>query len=93
MMYFNSYLFMLMVLLFFFFFNTKMYMLRALMILEAMMLNALVISMLLLGYLMYEPSMLLLLMTFAVVEAGMGLSLLLTYMKTTGSDMIKSSLY
>nr|BBA10088.1 NADH dehydrogenase subunit 4L [Megalophaedusa hickonis hickonis] len=93
MVYFNSYLFLLMVLLFFFLFNTKMHLLRALLILEAMMLNALVISVLFLGSFQYEPFMFLLLLTFAVVEAGIGLSLLLTFMKTTGSDMIKSSLF
>nr|BBA10460.1 NADH dehydrogenase subunit 4L [Stereophaedusa costifera] len=93
MMYFNSYLFLLMVLLFLFLFNTKGHFLRALLILEAIMLNALVISILFLGSLQYEPFMFLLLLTFAVVEAGMGLSLLLTYMKVSGSDMIKKNLF
>nr|BBA10475.1 NADH dehydrogenase subunit 4L [Megalophaedusa hickonis fultoni] len=93
MIYFNVYLFFLMVLLFIFFFNTKMHMLRALLILELMILNALMISMLLLGSMQYEPFMLLLLLTFAVVEAGMGLSLLLTYMKTTGNDMITNKIF
>nr|BBA10442.1 NADH dehydrogenase subunit 4L [Stereophaedusa nishinoshimana] len=92
-LYFNNFLFLLLVILLFFLFNTKMHMLRALLILEAMMLNALVISVLFLGSFQYEPFMFLLLLTFAVVEAGMGLSLLLTYMKTSGSDMIKSSLF
>nr|BBA10340.1 NADH dehydrogenase subunit 4L [Stereophaedusa moriyai] len=90
-MYFNNFLFLLMVLLLFIFFNTKMHMLRALLILEALMLNALLISILMLGGLQFEPLMFLLLLTFAVAEAGMGLSLLLTFMKTTGSDLIKSS--
>nr|BBA10229.1 NADH dehydrogenase subunit 4L [Stereophaedusa ultima] len=92
-LYFNNFLFLLLVILLVFLFNTKMHMLRALLILEAMMLNALVISVLFLGSCQYEPNMFLLLLTFAVVEAGMGLSLLLTYMKTSGSDMIKSSLF
>nr|BBA10184.1 NADH dehydrogenase subunit 4L [Stereophaedusa elongata] len=90
MMYFNSFLFMVMVMLLFFFMNTKMHMLRAILILEAMILNMLVISIFTLGGLQFEPFMFLLLLTFAVCEAGMGLSLLLTYMKTTGSDMIKA---
>nr|BBA10181.1 NADH dehydrogenase subunit 4L [Stereophaedusa interlamellaris] len=93
MMYFNNFLFLLMVLLFFFLLNTKMHMLRAILILEAMMLNTLVISIFTLGGLQFEPFMFLLLLTFAVCEAGMGLSLLLTYMKTTGSDLIKSSMF
>nr|BBA10202.1 NADH dehydrogenase subunit 4L [Stereophaedusa vasta] len=93
LLHFNNFLFLLMVLLLFFLFNTKMHMLRALLILEAMMLNALVISIFVLGYLQLEPSLFLLLLTFAVCEAGMGLSLLLTYIKTTGSDMIKSSFF
>nr|BBA10244.1 NADH dehydrogenase subunit 4L [Stereophaedusa japonica] len=93
MMFFNNYLFLLMVLLFFFLYNTKGHFLRALLILEAMMLNALVISVLFLGSLQYEPFMFLFLLTFAVVEAGMGLSLLLTYMKVSGGDMIKTKMF
>nr|BBA10145.1 NADH dehydrogenase subunit 4L [Stereophaedusa aethiops] len=92
-MYFTSFLFMLMVLLLFFLFNTKMHLLRALLILEAMMLNLLLISIFILGGLQFEPLMFLLLLTFAVVEAGMGLSLLLTYIKITGSDLIKSGIF
>nr|BBA10367.1 NADH dehydrogenase subunit 4L [Stereophaedusa japonica chichibuensis] len=92
MMFFNNYLFFLMVLLLFFLFNTKGHLLRALMILEALMLNALVISVMFLSFLQYEPFLFLLLLTFAVVEAGMGLSMLLTYMKVTGGDMIKAKM-
>nr|BBA10301.1 NADH dehydrogenase subunit 4L [Stereophaedusa hiraseana] len=92
MMYFNNFLFLLMVFLFFFFFNTKMHMLRAFLILEAIMLNTLVISIFILSSFQFEPFMFLLLLTFAVCEAGMGLSLLLTYMKITGSDLIKPSI-
>nr|BBA10304.1 NADH dehydrogenase subunit 4L [Stereophaedusa japonica] len=93
MMFFNNYLFLLMVFLFFFLFNTKGHLLRALLILETMMLNALVISVNFLGSLQYEPFMFLLLLTFAVVEAGMGLSLLLTYMKVSGGDTIKVKIF
>nr|BBA10445.1 NADH dehydrogenase subunit 4L [Stereophaedusa japonica] len=93
MMFFKSYLFLLMVLLFFFLFNTKVHLLRALLILETMMLNALLISVLFLSSFQYEPFVFLFLLTFAVVEAGMGLSLLLTYMKVTGGDMIKTKMF
>nr|BBA10649.1 NADH dehydrogenase subunit 4L [Megalophaedusa hickonis mikawa] len=93
MLYFNNYLFLLMVFLFFFLFNTKIHFLRAFLILEAMMLNALVISILFLGSFQFEPFMFLLLLTFAVVEAGIGLSLLLTFMKFSGKNMIKSSMF
>nr|BBA10175.1 NADH dehydrogenase subunit 4L [Stereophaedusa viridiflava]BBA10394.1 NADH dehydrogenase subunit 4L [Stereophaedusa ujiguntoensis] len=92
-MYYISFLFLLMVLLLFFLFNTKMHLLRALLILEAMMLNLLLISIFILGSVQFEPFMFLLLLTFAVVEAGMGLSLLLSYIKTTGSDLIKSGIF
>nr|BBA10334.1 NADH dehydrogenase subunit 4L [Stereophaedusa japonica oostoma] len=91
MMFFNSYLFLLMVFLYFILFNTKGHLLRALIILEALMLNALIIALFSLSSLHYEPFLFLLLLTFAVVEAGMGLSLLLTYMKVSGSDMIKNN--
>nr|BBA10712.1 NADH dehydrogenase subunit 4L [Stereophaedusa bernardii] len=86
---FNIFLFLLMFLLTIFLFNVKIYFLVALLILEALMLNALMISMFVLGNYQYEPFMFLVLVTFAVSEAGLALSLLLTYMKTTGSDMIK----
>nr|BBA10853.1 NADH dehydrogenase subunit 4L [Stereophaedusa oshimae degenerata] len=86
---FYKFMFLLMVLLFLFLLNTKMYFLRAILILEALMLTALIISIFLLGSVQYEPFLFLLLLTFAVSEAGLGLSLLLSYMKTTGSDMIK----
>nr|BBA10709.1 NADH dehydrogenase subunit 4L [Stereophaedusa japonica] len=93
MMSFNNYLFLLMVLLFFFLLNTKVHLLRALLILETMMLNALMISVLFLSSLQYEPFMFLLLLTFTVVEAGMGLSLLLTHMKVSGGDMIMTKIF
>nr|BBA10148.1 NADH dehydrogenase subunit 4L [Stereophaedusa vasta] len=93
MLYFNNFLFLLMVLMLFFLFNTKMHMLRGLLILEAMMLNALMMSIFILGNLQLEPYLFLLLLTFAVCEAGMGLSLLLTYIKIVGSDSIKSSFF
>nr|BBA10016.1 NADH dehydrogenase subunit 4L [Stereophaedusa gouldi]BBA10166.1 NADH dehydrogenase subunit 4L [Stereophaedusa gouldi]BBA10391.1 NADH dehydrogenase subunit 4L [Stereophaedusa gouldi] len=89
---FNFFLFFLMVLLLIFLFNTKIHYMRAILILEAMMLTALLISFYVLSLLHGEPFLFLLLLTFAVCEAALGLSLLLTYIKATGSDMIKSSL-
>nr|BBA10178.1 NADH dehydrogenase subunit 4L [Stereophaedusa cymatodes] len=91
-MHFTNFLFLLMVLLFLFLFNTKMNYLRAFLILEALMMNALVISVFVLSSIQINPFIFLLLLTFAVCEAGMGLSLLLTYIKMNGSDMIKSTL-
>nr|BBA10082.1 NADH dehydrogenase subunit 4L [Stereophaedusa stereoma] len=92
MMHFTNFLFLLMVLLLLFLFNTKMHYLRAFLILEALMLNALVISIFVLSAVQINPFIFLLLLTFAVCEAGIGLSLLLTYIKMNGSDSIKSSL-
>nr|BBA10205.1 NADH dehydrogenase subunit 4L [Stereophaedusa nugax] len=89
---FNLFLTLLMVLLLLFFFNTKTHYMRAFLILEAMMLTALLISFYVLSLLQVEPFLFLLLLTFAVCEAGLGLSLLLTYIKTTGSDQIKNTL-
>nr|BBA10262.1 NADH dehydrogenase subunit 4L [Stereophaedusa hemileuca hemileuca] len=80
----------LMVLILLFFFNTKNHFMVALLILETLMLITLVISIYLLSLLQIEPFMFLVLLTFAVCEAGLGLSLLLTYIKTTGSDMLKN---
>nr|BBA10109.1 NADH dehydrogenase subunit 4L [Stereophaedusa cymatodes] len=91
-MHFTNFLFLLMVLLLLFLFNTKMNYLRAFLILEALMMNALVISVFVLSSIQFNPFIFLLLLTFAVCEAGMGLSLLLTYIKMNGSDLIKSNL-
>nr|BBA10700.1 NADH dehydrogenase subunit 4L [Stereophaedusa callistochila] len=82
-------MFLLMVLMLLFLLNTKKYFLRSLLILEGMMLSALMITIFLLGGYQFEPFLFLLLLTFGVSEAGFGLSLLLTYMKSTGSDLIK----
>nr|BBA10430.1 NADH dehydrogenase subunit 4L [Hemiphaedusa tosana] len=84
------YLFLLMVLLFVFLFNVKTHFLPILLILEAMMLTALVISLGIMGSVQYSPYYFLILLTFGVVEAGLALSLLLTYIKSTGSDYIKN---
>nr|BBA10754.1 NADH dehydrogenase subunit 4L [Phaedusa tripleuroptyx] len=89
---FNLFLFFLMVLLLLFFYNTKIHYMRAFLILECMMLTALLISFYILSLLQVEPFLFLVVLTFAVCEAGLGLSLLLTYIKTTGSDQINSTL-
>nr|BBA10526.1 NADH dehydrogenase subunit 4L [Stereophaedusa jacobiana] len=88
---FNLFLFFLMVLLLIFFFNTKVHYMPAFLTLKSLMLTALLISFNILSLLQVEPFMFLLLLTFAVGEAGLGLSLLLTYIKTTGSDQIKNN--
>nr|BBA10241.1 NADH dehydrogenase subunit 4L [Stereophaedusa caloptyx subtilis] len=90
---FPLFLLVLLVMLFLFLFNTKSHYLRALLILETMMLTALIISFFLMVTLMENPFQFLLLLTFGVVEAGFGLSLLLTFIKNGGSDMIKTNLF
>nr|BBA10325.1 NADH dehydrogenase subunit 4L [Stereophaedusa gouldi] len=91
-MWLNFFLFFLMVLLVLFLFNTKIHYMRAILILEALMLTALLISFYILSLLHGEPFLFLLLLTFAVCEAALGLSLLLTYIKATGSDTINNAL-
>nr|BBA10697.1 NADH dehydrogenase subunit 4L [Phaedusa valida fasciata] len=86
-------LFFFMVFLLMFLLKTKVHFLRAFLILEAIMLTVLVVSILFLMRLQNEPFMFLLLLTFAVCEAGLGLSLLLTYIKATGSDMIQNQIF
>nr|BBA10112.1 NADH dehydrogenase subunit 4L [Stereophaedusa okimodoki]BBA10115.1 NADH dehydrogenase subunit 4L [Stereophaedusa okimodoki] len=90
-MYITTFLFLLMVGYFFFLYETKIHILRAMLILEAMMLTALIISIFMLSSMANAPFLFLLLLTFAVCEAGLGLSILLTYIKLMGSDMISSS--
>nr|BBA10169.1 NADH dehydrogenase subunit 4L [Stereophaedusa tryoni miyakejimana]BBA10598.1 NADH dehydrogenase subunit 4L [Stereophaedusa tryoni tryoni] len=89
---FSFFLLFLMVLLVVFLFNTKIHYMRAILILEALMLTALLISFFILSLLHGEPFLFLLVLTFAVCEAALGLSLLLTYIKATGSDMINNVL-
>nr|BBA10592.1 NADH dehydrogenase subunit 4L [Phaedusa valida valida] len=86
-------LFFFMVFLLMFLLGTKVHFLRAFLILEAIMLTVLVISIFFLMRLQFEPFMFLVLLTFAVCEAGLGLSLLLTYIKSTGSDMIQNQIF
>nr|BBA10397.1 NADH dehydrogenase subunit 4L [Pliciphaedusa aff. tosana RM-2016] len=87
------YLFLLMVLLFFFMFNVKTHFLPIFLILKAMMLTTLVISLGIMSTLQYCPYLYLVLLTFAVVEPGLPLSLLLTYIKMVGSDMILTPMF
>nr|BBA10808.1 NADH dehydrogenase subunit 4L [Stereophaedusa valida striatella] len=86
-------LFFFMVFLLMFLLSTKVHFLRAFLILEAIMLTVLIISIFFLMRLQFEPFMFLVLLTFAVCEAGLGLSLLLTYIKSTGSDMIQNQIF
>nr|BBA10034.1 NADH dehydrogenase subunit 4L [Stereophaedusa mima] len=89
-MLFSSYLLLLMVLLMLLLLNSKRHFLRAFLILEVTMLTSLLITINLLGNIQYEPFMFLTILTFAVIEAGLGLSLLLTYIKINGSDTINN---
>nr|BBA10346.1 NADH dehydrogenase subunit 4L [Stereophaedusa azumai] len=90
-MLFASYLIMLMVFLMLIFFNTKLHFLRSFLVLEAMMLTALLVTITVLSMVQTEPFMFMTLLTFAVIEAGLGLSLLLSYVKITGSDSMKTT--
>nr|BBA10664.1 NADH dehydrogenase subunit 4L [Stereophaedusa mima] len=89
-MLFSSYLLLLMVVLMLILLNSKRHFMRAFLILEVMMLTALLITINMLSSVQLEPFMFLTLLTFAVIEAGLGLSLLLSYIKVTGSDVIKN---
>nr|BBA10349.1 NADH dehydrogenase subunit 4L [Stereophaedusa ophidoon] len=90
-MLFASYLLLLMVFLMMIFFNTKLHFLRSFLVLEAMMLTALIITITMLSSFQTEPFMFLTLLTFAVIEAALGLSLLLSYIKITGSDSMNNT--
>nr|BBA10691.1 NADH dehydrogenase subunit 4L [Stereophaedusa neniopsis]BBA10850.1 NADH dehydrogenase subunit 4L [Stereophaedusa neniopsis] len=87
---FCKFLLLLMVMMFIFLYNTKTHFMVALLLMETIMLSALVMSIFMFSLSQFEPFIFLLLLTFAVCEAALGLSLLLTYIKVTGSDMINS---
>nr|BBA10001.1 NADH dehydrogenase subunit 4L [Megalophaedusa surugensis] len=80
----------LMVLLLVIFFSTKKSFLSSLLVLESMVLISLVLSISLFWLAGNDLFLFVLLLTFVVCEAGLGLSLLLSYMKITGSDNIFS---
>nr|BBA10619.1 NADH dehydrogenase subunit 4L [Tyrannophaedusa iotaptyx] len=82
----------LLVLLFLIFFMTKHSFLSSLLVLESMVLTTMVILISLFWVVGINLFMFVLLLTLSVCEAGLGLSLLLSYIKTTGSDNIYSSL-
>nr|BBA10355.1 NADH dehydrogenase subunit 4L [Stereophaedusa ophidoon] len=86
-----SFLLLVMVFLMMIFFNTKLHFLRSFLFLEAMMLTALMITTTMLSTFQSEPFMFLTLLTFAVIEAALGLSLLLSYIKISGSDKMTNT--
>nr|BBA10601.1 NADH dehydrogenase subunit 4L [Reinia nakadai] len=65
--------------------------LSGLIVLEALSVVVLTLSLILMTLLNSTVSGFLIILTFAVCEAAIGLSLLLCYMKLNGSDLIKSN--
>nr|BBA10646.1 NADH dehydrogenase subunit 4L [Tyrannophaedusa mikado] len=82
---------MLLVLLAIIFFSNKRSFLSALLVLETIVLASLLISISLLWVWGNSLFLFVLLLTFGVCEAGMGLSLLLSYIKITGNAIISAS--
>nr|BBA10478.1 NADH dehydrogenase subunit 4L [Megalophaedusa dalli] len=80
-----------MVTLFFLFFATKKLYLTALLILKSMLLTALVLSIFILSISSSSLCIFILLLTLAVCEAGLGLSVLMSYIKITGGNYIQSN--
>nr|BBA10508.1 NADH dehydrogenase subunit 4L [Megalophaedusa aurantiaca] len=73
-------------------FSTKKYILSSLLVLEAFVLLSLILSISFMDLSGYSLSFFILLLTFGVCEAGLGLSLLLSYIKASGNDVISSSI-
>nr|BBA10031.1 NADH dehydrogenase subunit 4L [Megalophaedusa aurantiaca] len=73
-------------------FNTKKYILSSLLMLEATVLLSLILSIYFMVLSGYSLSFFILLLTFGVCEAGLGLSLLLSYIKVSGNGSISSSI-
>nr|BBA10571.1 NADH dehydrogenase subunit 4L [Megalophaedusa puellaris] len=80
----------LMVFLLLLFFSYQSVYLNALLVLESMVLSSLVLSLFLLSTSMNNLYIFMLLLTLGVCEAGLGLSLLMSYIKITGSSYIMS---
>nr|BBA10139.1 NADH dehydrogenase subunit 4L [Megalophaedusa ducalis] len=72
------------------FFSKKNHYLNMLIILEVMMMISLIVMLFILNVSFHNLSVFTLLLTLAVCEAGLGLSLLVTLVKITGSDYISS---
>nr|BBA10118.1 NADH dehydrogenase subunit 4L [Megalophaedusa oxycyma] len=81
--------FLLVSLVFMFFMGPKSY-LSSLLILESMVLVSLVMLISFFWVASYCLFLFILLLTLSVCEAGLGLSLLLSYMKTSGNDSISA---
>nr|BBA10106.1 NADH dehydrogenase subunit 4L [Megalophaedusa sugimotonis sugimotonis] len=70
------------------FFSSQSLYLNALLILESVVLSSLVLSLFILSASMGNLYIFMLLLTFGVCEAGLGLSLLMSYIKITGNNYI-----
>nr|BBA10574.1 NADH dehydrogenase subunit 4L [Megalophaedusa hakonensis] len=81
----------LLLLLFVSFISAKKQLLPALLLLEALVLNALLLSLFFLSKSESSLFIFILLLTLGVCEAGLALSLLLSYIKVSGSDYINSN--
>nr|BBA10427.1 NADH dehydrogenase subunit 4L [Pliciphaedusa aenea] len=81
-------LYSLLLLLFMLFFYTQKHYLSSLLILEAMVLISLLLNGIVLCLAMNNMTSLVVLLTLAVCEAGLGLSLLMSFLKTSSSDYI-----
>nr|BBA10079.1 NADH dehydrogenase subunit 4L [Megalophaedusa kyotoensis] len=82
------FLLLLMFFLFFCFFSVKNQYLSALLMLETLVLTSLIFIMFLMSSYSSDLWIFLLMLTFGVSEAGLGLALLLTNLKMSGSDYI-----
>nr|BBA10289.1 NADH dehydrogenase subunit 4L [Megalophaedusa masatokandai masatokandai] len=82
------FLLVLMVLLYFLFTTAKNYYLSCLFLLEAMVLTSLVMSIHIINNSFTNLWIWLLLLTFGVCEAALGLSILISFVKITGADFI-----
>nr|BBA10622.1 NADH dehydrogenase subunit 4L [Megalophaedusa albela] len=81
-------LFLLLVALFILFMTSKNHYLSALILLESMVLTSLMLSIYVISNNVSNMWLFLLLLAFGVCEAGLGVSLLMTFVKITGSDFI-----
>nr|BBA10547.1 NADH dehydrogenase subunit 4L [Megalophaedusa kawamotoi] len=74
------------------FFSMGKKFLYSLLVLESLVLVSLLVNLLALGTVLNSMYLFILLLTLAVSEAAMGLSLLMSYLKMNGSDLILANL-
>nr|BBA10226.1 NADH dehydrogenase subunit 4L [Metazaptyx hachijoensis] len=79
----------LLVILHFYFFSVKKHLLSALLVLEAMVLMLLLLTFAFSFWMLEGLTMYMFVLTLSVVEAALGLTLLISYVKMSGSDMTK----